>query len=231
MVLTALLIGLGVSGALVLGGVLGAFYKPPQKLVAAALAFASGALITAVAFDMFRDAVDIAGILLAGVGIMAGAVIFVGATQLVNRYGGPAAPAVGATVDGTPESLALGATLVGNTTVGILSLVVSIFISNLPESLSGSVDMKRRSRSKNFIVGAWIVVALVLAAIVFLSNFFLVGLDETTIAFIQALAGGAVLASLASNIMPQAYRSGGLFVALATPAGFLLAFWLAQLQL
>lgn len=229
--LTALLLGLGVSGALLLGGSLGAFYKPPPRLIASALAFASGALITAIAFDMFQDAFNIAGIVLAGVGLMAGAVIFVGANQLVSSYGGSATTPISTTVDGAPESLALGATLVGNTTVGILSLVVSIFISNLPESLSGAVDMRQRGRSKNFIVGAWTVVALVFATIVFLSNIVLVGVDETTIAFIQALAGGAVLASLASNIMPQAYQSGGSFVALATPAGFLLAFGLAQLQL
>lgn len=229
--LTALFVGFIISSALVLGGVLGAFFEPPQRLVAASLAFASGALITALAFDMFQDAFNVAGILLAGVGLMAGATTFVAANHLIDRYGGSASPPISTTVDGAPESLALGATLVGNTTLGILSLVVSICISNLPESLGGAVDMKQRGHSKRFVVGTWMIVALMLATIVFLSNIALVGVNETTVGFIQALAGGAVLASLASNMMPQAYQGGGSFVALATAAGFLLAFSLSQLQL
>ena len=51
--LTALLVGIVASSALVIGAVAGAFWSPPQGLVATALAFASGALITALAFDLF----------------------------------------------------------------------------------------------------------------------------------------------------------------------------------
>jgi ZIP family zinc transporter len=39
----------------VIGGVAGAFWRPPWALVAAALAKASGALITALAFDLFEE--------------------------------------------------------------------------------------------------------------------------------------------------------------------------------
>jgi ZIP family zinc transporter len=49
-VLTALLVGFTASSALVMGAVAGAFWRPPTWLVATALAFASGALITALAF-------------------------------------------------------------------------------------------------------------------------------------------------------------------------------------
>jgi ZIP family zinc transporter len=47
--LSALLFGLVASSALVIGGVGGAYWSPPRHLVAVALAFASGALITALA--------------------------------------------------------------------------------------------------------------------------------------------------------------------------------------
>jgi ZIP family zinc transporter len=53
--LEALLFGLVASSALVIGGVAGAFWRPPRSLVAVALAFASGALITALAFDLFEE--------------------------------------------------------------------------------------------------------------------------------------------------------------------------------
>jgi zinc transporter, ZIP family len=60
-VLTALLVGLAASSALVIGAVAGTFWRPPQRLVAIALAFASGALITALAFDLFEEAFKAGG--------------------------------------------------------------------------------------------------------------------------------------------------------------------------
>jgi ZIP family zinc transporter len=60
-VLTALLLGLAASSALVIGAVAGAFWRSPQRLVATALALASGALITTLAFDLFEEAIGAAG--------------------------------------------------------------------------------------------------------------------------------------------------------------------------
>ncbi len=44
-----------------------------------------------------------------------------------------------------------------------------------------------------------------------------------------AFAAGAVLASLADTLMPEAYERGGPAVALSTAAGFVLSFVLATL--
>ena len=44
-----------------------------------------------------------------------------------------------------------------------------------------------------------------------------------------AFAAGAVLASLADTLMPEAYENGGPSVALSTAAGFVLAFVLATM--
>lgn len=224
LVLSAFFVGAAVSGVLVIGALIGAFTDPPQKLIAAALAFSSGALITSLAFDMFREAFQTAGIVLAGAGLMAGAAVFVTVNQLIGRYAGPKAPAINTLVDGLPESVVLGATLVGNSPFSIISLILSLTISNLPESTEGAVTMRKRGRSKNFVLSVWTVAALLLALTVFASNFALIGADQTLAAFIRAFAGGAVLSSLASNMMPKAYQDGGPFVSLATAAGFVLAF-------
>jgi zinc transporter, ZIP family len=50
-VLTALVVGLVASSALVIGALAGAFFKPPRRLIAVALAFASGALIISLTFE------------------------------------------------------------------------------------------------------------------------------------------------------------------------------------
>jgi ZIP family zinc transporter len=53
------------------------------------------------------------------------------------------------------------------------------------------------------------------------------GIDHEHLAWPLGFAAGAVLASLADTLMPEAYRDGGSWVALATAAGFLVSFLLS----
>jgi ZIP family zinc transporter len=53
-----------------IGTVAGAFWRPPQRLVAIALAFASGVLITALAFDLFEETFKAGGPWIAGGGFL-----------------------------------------------------------------------------------------------------------------------------------------------------------------
>jgi len=50
-----------------------------------------------------------------------------------------------------------------------------------------------------------------------------------TLSLPLAFAAGAVVASLADTLMPEAYEQGGPAVALSTTAGFVLSFYLATL--
>jgi ZIP family zinc transporter len=223
----ALLFGLIASSALVIGGVAGAFWRPPRALVAVALAFASGALITALAFDLFEESFNKGGAWLSGVGLLVGAAAFVAADELLDRHiegGGVSGFAILAavTLDGVPENLALGVTLLEGT--GSLALLVAIFASNLPEALGGAVGMRDQGRSGGFVILVWTVTALLLTASVVVGRAALSGANESLLAVLLAFAGGAVLASLADTLMPDAYREGGALVAFATAAGFFLSF-------
>ena len=80
--LSALLFGMIASSALVVGGLVGAYLRPPERLVAVALAFASGSLITALAFDLFEDAFNTGGAWPSTLGLVAGAAAFVVANTL-----------------------------------------------------------------------------------------------------------------------------------------------------
>jgi ZIP family zinc transporter len=51
--------------------------------------------------------------------------------------------------------------------------------------------------------------------------------DPETISLPLAFAAGAVIASLADTLMPEAYEHGGPAVALSTAAGFVLSFVLS----
>lgn len=234
--LTALLFGLAASSALVVGGVIGAFYSPPQRAIAVVLAFASGALITALVNDLFAESFRAGGALISGAGLLAGAAAFVVADTLLDRYiegagSGVSGFAILAAVvlDGIPENMALGVTLIETSGAGALALLAAIFASNLPESLGGAVGMREQGRSRAFAITVWTATAVVLALSVVAGNAVLSGADPATLSVILAFAGGAVLASLADTLMPDAYREGGPYVAFATAAGFFVSFLLAEL--
>ena len=212
-----------------MGGVAGAFWRPPRPLVAVALAFASGALITALAFDLFEESFNKGGVWLSGVGLLVGAAAFVAADRLLERYKSGAEGGVSGfvilaavTLDGVPENMALGVSLLEGT--GSLALLVAIFASNLPEALGGAVGMRDQGRSGGFVMLVWTVTALLLAAAVVVGSAALSGATESLLAVLLAFAGGAVLASLADTLMPDAYREGGSLIAFATAAGFFLSF-------
>jgi zinc transporter, ZIP family len=69
---------------------------------------------------------------------------------------------------------------------------------------------------------------VLLSVAVVAGNRLLGGADEAVLAFARAFASGAVLASVADTVMPDAYRQGDPLVAFATAAGFLLTFLISQ---
>lgn len=98
-----------------------------------------------------------------------------------------------------------------------------------PESLVGAVAMRSEDRSPKFVIGIWTVTALVLTVAVVVGRAVADGMSPGTLAFALSFAGGAVLASLADTLMPEAFEHGRPFNAMSTALGFLLAFVLSDL--
>ena len=239
----AVLYGLAASSALIIGSLIGSRFDPPQQLTGILLAFASGALISALAFELFEEAFHLGGAVRSGLGLLAGAVAFVTADSLLDRYvageEGPhqrevvsdgARRGVGwallaaVTLDGVPENLALGVSLVEGAS---LTLLVAIFFSNLPESLVGAVAMRNEGRDTKFVLGIWALCGLLLAAAVVVGRLAAGGMSDEVLSLALGFAGGAVLASLADTLMPEAFEHGRPLNAFATAAGFFLSFVLA----
>jgi len=265
----ALVFGLLASSALVIGGALGAYWQVPRRIGGVLLAFASGTLISALAFELFPEAVHLGGLWPAGLGLIAGGLTFVvintALDSWVARSAGnpqevPALPSeaaedvsgaeaeqterveeaatqragsasvgfallAGVTLDGVPENLALGVSLLSGG--GSLALLVAIFCSNFPESLVGAVAMRRGGRSALFAIGIWSLAAVLLTLAVVFGRGVFAQLSEEHLAFPLAFAGGAVLASLADTLMPEAFERGRPLNSMATAAGFLLSFILS----
>lgn len=251
--------GLIASSALVLGALAGARVQLPKAVLAAMLAFASGALITALAFELFEDSYEQGGAWRAGVGLAVGAVVFTllsarldklaaagaeeprGSEKLdpdaaaSDRAPSPASRSGAAglallaavTLDGVPENVALGVSLGEGD--GGLALLAAIFVSNFPESLVGSASMREQGRSQRYVLGTWLACAVLLTLAVVIGAGPLSTSSPETLSLPLAFAAGAVLASLADTLMPEAYEQGGPRVALSTAAGFVLSFLLSTL--
>ena len=105
--------------------------------------------------------------------------------------GSGAAIAVGALLDGVPESAVIGVSLLGGSGVGVAT-VAAVFLSNLPEGLSSAAGMKRAGRSARYVFGVWGGIAVVsgLAALIYYVA--LGGAPPAAIAVITAVAAGAI---------------------------------------
>lgn len=227
----ALLFGVAASSGLVLGAVIGAVRDIPRPVVGSTLAFASGALFTAVAFDLFEPAFRTAGPWLAGGGLLLGSVVFTGVDWLLDVYvGGEESTGLAllasVTLDGVPENAALGVALAGAGGGSPFALLAAIFVSNFPEALDGTAFIVGEGRSTTYAVGLWTATAVVLVLAVVAGSTLFAGADRTLLALVRAFAGGSVLAAIADEILPKAYEEGGPVVALATTAGFFLTFLL-----
>ena len=240
---TAILFGIAASSALVIGAVVGSYWDPPSTITGVLLAFASGALISALAFELFEDAFELGGATRSGLALLAGAATFVAADTALDRYvtgdpgpeqrevaAGAARGGVGwallaaVTLDGVPENLALGVSLAEGAS---LALLVAIFFSNLPESLVGAVAMRQEGRAPKTVIATWLACALLLAVAVVAGRALAEPLSDEVLAVALGFAGGAVLASLADTLMPEAFEKGRPYNAFATAAGFFLSFVLA----
>ena len=77
------------SSALIIGAAIGVWFKLPKRLLAMLLAFAAGALITALSFELFEDSYERGGIWLAAIGLFVGAMVFTVLSALLDRWAQP----------------------------------------------------------------------------------------------------------------------------------------------
>ncbi len=139
-----------------------------------------------------------------------------------------AAIAIGALLDGIPESIVIGLSMLGGGKVSLVA-VIAIFLSNIPEGMSSVAGMKKAGRSKLYIFGIWGGITLIsgIAAIVGYAAFS--SFSNEVIAATTAIAAGAILAMIADTMMPEAFETAHDWAGLITVLGFLTAFMLTKL--
>lgn len=234
--------GLVAGGALVLGALVAWRVRVPQAVVAGVMAFGAGVLISALAFELVVPAETQGGLGPTVAGFLAGALAYVAADAALARRGARhrkrsgghqpseeqsagsgAAIAVGALLDGIPESVVLGLSVVGGEGVGV-GVLVAVFISNVPEGLSSAAGMRRAGRSARYVFGVWGAIAVASGVAAMLGAALLGGAPPVALAVITAVAAGAILAMVADTMIPEAFERTHALTGLMTALGFLAAF-------
>jgi ZIP family zinc transporter len=236
--LEAVFWGFIASGALLIGAVIGIWADISRRIVALVMGFGAGALISAVAFDLTAEAFELGGTAPTALGLAGGGLTFFLGDLLLERAaarsgansrktgGAGLAIVLGALLDGLPESIVLGASLLGGTGVSA-SFLAAVFASNLPEGLAGARDLRDSGRRPAWILGLWLAVVIASSVAAGLGFSLLGDMAPEPAAMIQAFAAGAILAMLADSMFPEAFEHGGIGVGLATVIGFAFAFFLS----
>jgi zinc transporter, ZIP family len=245
--LKASLWGLLAGGALLIGAGVGYFTQVSQPVIAAVMAFGSGVLISALSFELMEKAYEKGGFDSTALGFVGGAIVYTWANRLLaargakhrkrsgeqqpsesEQGGSGAAIALGALLDGIPESIVIGLSLLRGGVVSSVA-VVAIFLSNLPEGLSSAAGMKKAGRSAGYIFGVWGGITVISGVASLIGYAVFQHFSADIVAGTTAVAAGAILAMLADTMMPEAFETAHDLAGLITVAGFLAAFILSKL--
>ena len=221
-----------VSGALIIGALWGLYGRLPSWLEGNLLALAGGALMISVVIELIQPAVTDSGVWVTAAFTMLGAVVFASVDYLLdeklNADGGSGLLAA-ITLDGIPENLALGVALISGNVMQVAALAGSILLSNLPEAAGGAKEMRRNGASNKKVLMLWIGAAILLSLAAILGKVLLKNVDDAIISGINCFAAGAVIASLATEVFPTAFKRSNHWAGISTTIGLTLALALNQL--
>jgi ZIP family zinc transporter len=221
------------ASSLVIGALLGMLRAWPRRLVGLVLAFGAGALISAVSFDLAQEGARVGDPGFLGLGLATGAMTYFTLDRMLERPSprgndrGPAenagpALALGAFLDGIPEQAVLGIGIAAGAGVSV-GLLVAIFVSNLPEAIGSSTEMRSAGKRPAEIRRLWLVVAFVCAAATVAGYAVADNVSGNVNAGIDGFAAGALLVMLIDSMIPEAVRQGGDISGLVTVVGFAVA--------
>jgi zinc transporter, ZIP family len=225
------------TATLLIGMVLAYRNVVSLRWTALIMAFGAGAIISAVAYQLVLGAVQVSGDFAgAGVGIAAGAMTYYLADRWVDGLGGKdrldfqgaqsegsgLGILLGSLLDGVPESLVLGLSLVHAPQVSA-AFVFAVAISNVPQGLGGTAGMLSAGWAKPRITQLWLAVCVLSVAAAALGYFVGSSVPGVTGSAVDAFAAGALLVMLTDSMIPESFEHGGLETGLALVVGFAVA--------
>jgi ZIP family zinc transporter len=232
------------AATLIAGGAYVLRWPVHERVLGMVMAFGSGVLISAVAFELVEEAFNTSSWHGAvALGLLAGSFVFYAGDTLIDRFGGDdrkssggeqadgsaLAIVLGIVLDGIPESIVLGVTVATGGAVSA-AFLAAVAISNVPEAVAATSGLSKSGWPARRLLGLWTLVSLVSGAAALVGFAAFDTASPKTIAFVLSFAGGAILTMLADTMMPEAFEHGGKLVGLVTTLGFALAFGISALE-
>jgi ZIP family zinc transporter len=233
------------TGTLLIGMILAYRNVIGLKWTGLIMAFGAGAIISAAAYQLVLGAVaeETGTEYLVALGMTAGALTFYLADRWVDNLGGEkrmdfdggqaggsgTGILLGSLLDGVPESLVLGLSLVHSPQVS-LAFIFAVAISNIPQGLGGTAGMLASGWARSKITRLWLAVCGLSIAAAALGYALAQLMPGATGAVVDAFAAGALFVMLTDSMIPESFEHGrreaGLFLVLGF--GIALAMTLAQ---
>jgi ZIP family zinc transporter len=233
---TALGWGALAASSLVIGALLAFARRWPRRQIGLVLAFGAGALISAVSFELAQEGIEVGDPASTALGLGAGALTYFVLDGMIGRRfdagrGRPgraagssagSALALGAFLDGIPEQIVLGIGIASGEGVSV-SLLVAIFVSNLPEAIGSAADMEAAGTSRRAILRLWAAVAAICVVATMIGFAVADSASGSARAAVDGFAAGALLVMLIDSMIPEATEHSGRVAGLVTTLGFALA--------
>ncbi|MFN2138149.1 MAG: ZIP family metal transporter [Candidatus Promineifilaceae bacterium] len=210
------------------------------------MAFGVGAIIVAATYQLtLGPLLEVNGhFFIAGAGLFAGALTYYFADKWVDHMGGSdrgdfdggqAAGSgtgilLGSLLDGVPESLVLGLSLVHAPTVS-LAFVFAVAIGNIPQGLGGTAGMLSGGWERARITRLWLAVCGLSIVSAVLGYWLATFLPAATGAAVDSFAAGALLVMLCDSMIPEAFEHAGNESGLLLVLGFATAVAISLLQI
>jgi zinc transporter, ZIP family len=244
--------GAGVSLPLVVGAIAAALLPLWERFATTMTAVGGGILIGALAFDLVPEAEKHAGMAWTAAGLASGTLLFLGLDWLLSHGeerkelrramqagatrgrmtgGGEEAAgrgksiALGIFIDGVPETAALGITVAEGDVA--LPLLVGIVVSNLVESYGSSEAIVAAGYSRRYPILLFAAIGVALLVAIFLGAELLAGASERIAGTGEAVAGGAIFATVLIAIIPHAFAEVSRWAAVAGTGGLVIGYLLS----
>jgi zinc transporter, ZIP family len=230
---------LSASGLLI--GAAGGYYTSFRHITSArVMTFAAGVLLAVVAVDLVIGARGTASLHWTVMGLLCGAAVFSSVNWLLSRRGAQhrkrcgecveqpseelqpgsgLAIAAGTFLDGVPEGIVLGLSVLHQGAPGP-GTVAAFFLANIPEALSSTAGMRRAGRSARYVFGTWMGIAALIGLAAAVAGLVLRGAGPAALGTVQAFAAGAILALVSETMIPEAFHNSPQFNGLLLVAGY-----------
>ena len=221
--------GLVAGSAFVIGGVAGLRLKASDRVVGLVTGFGAGALIAAVAYEL----VDEAGQLSNGsghvaLGLIIGSLVFLLATGFWDSHDERLDVSFRSlVVTVVPEAVIIVGSLLTGHHIGV-AVISAVFLCGIPEAFVTTPRLTAAGLTPRLVILVWIGMAVVCAVSAGVAFVVLDHAREGVVAFTLAVAGGAVLTELTTELVPQSRAQAGPLAGTAAVIGFAAVFALAE---